>query len=94
MGVLAVIRKLIVLALPAIICPAIASAQVANAALAQQPSVKPKSAIQQQFDDGTAAIAAGDWSRALDIYSALEKSLAVKTPTSKGLPVVQLRKGR
>jgi tetratricopeptide (TPR) repeat protein len=87
------IKKLMLLALPAIICPNSASAQAANTTPAEQPLAKPKSAIQQQFDDGTEAIAAGDWQKAFDIYAALEAKLLSKTSPSKSLSVVQLRKG-
>ena len=55
--------------------------------------IKPKSSIQQQFDDGTAAINANDLQRAYDIYVTLEKTLAAKIPPSKSLGIVRLRKG-
>ncbi len=54
----------------------------------------PTSTIQQQFDAGTAAIAAGEWARALEIYTTLETKLATRTPASKSLAVVRLRKGQ
>ena len=57
-------------------------------------AVPPTSTIQQQFDAGTAAIAAGEWTRALEIYTALETKLAARTPLSKSLAVVRLRKGQ
>jgi predicted negative regulator of RcsB-dependent stress response len=88
------IKKLMLLTLPVLMCPVGAYAQASNSIPAQQPLTKPKSAIQQQFDDGTAAIAAGQWQRAFDIYAVLETNLAAKTPQSKSLPVVQLRKGQ
>ncbi len=88
------IKKLMLYSLPLLACPAIASAQANETKSTNQPAAKPKSAIQQQFDDGTAAIAAGQWQRAFDIYSALEKSLAAKNPSSKNLAIVQLRKAQ
>jgi hypothetical protein len=67
-------------------------------ALAQTPVTPPappqKSSIQQQFDDGTAAIAAGEWQRAYDIYAKLETTLAARTPKSKSLNIIRLRKGQ
>ncbi len=88
------IKKLMLYSLPFLACPAIASAQATETKSTNQPAAKPKSAIQQQFDDGTAAIAAGDWQRAFDIYSALENSLAAKNSPSKSLAIVQLRKAQ
>ncbi len=88
------IKKLILYSLPLLACPAIASAQATETKPTDQPAAKPKSTIQQQFDDGTAAIATGDWQRAFEIYSALEKSLAAKNPPSKSLAIVQLRKAQ
>jgi predicted negative regulator of RcsB-dependent stress response len=64
--------------------------------LAQTPAPTPpkKSTIQQQFDDGTAAIAAGEWQRAYDIYTKLETALADRASLSKSLNIVRLRKGQ
>jgi tetratricopeptide (TPR) repeat protein len=71
---------------------ALHSVSFAQAPITAPPSPQ-KSSIQQQFDDGTAAIDAGDWQKAFDIYSAVEARLLSKTPPSKSLSVVQLRKG-
>lgn len=57
------------------------------------PAAPQKSPIQQQFDDATAAAAAGDLQRAYDIYEKLESTLAARTP-SKSLNIVRLRKGQ
>ena len=88
------IKKLVLWSLPLFACPEIVSAQAIETKLTDQPAARPKSTIQQQFDDGTAAIAAGQWQRAFDIYSTLEKSLAAKNPPSKSLAIVQLRKAQ
>lgn len=60
--------------------------------LAQTATPQQKSTIQQQFDAGTVAKEAGDWQKAYDIYSQLETALAARTPPSKNLGIVSLRK--
>lgn len=87
-------RKLTLWSIASLFCSSIAAAQGVEGSLVTAEPAKPKSAIQQQFDDGSAAIAAGEWQRALDIYSALEKTLMARASSSKSLPVVQLRKGQ
>ena len=68
-------------------------AQTPTAPTQAETPPKPKSSVQQQFEAGTAAINAGDWQRAFDIYSALEKTLGARTPPSKSIGIVRLRKG-
>lgn len=58
------------------------------------PAPAQKTSLQQQFDEGTAAMAAGEWQRAYDIYAKLEATLATRMPPPKSLSVVQLRKGQ
>lgn len=67
-------------------------AQTIIAPTQAETAPKPKSSVQQQFEAGTNAINAGDWQRAFDIYSALEKTLGARTPPSKSIGIVQLRK--
>ena len=88
------VKKLMLWALSFLVYPATAFAQATETKSTDQAAAKPKSTIQQQFDDGTAAIAAEDWQRAFDLYSALEKNLAAKNPPSKSLAIVQLRKAQ
>jgi tetratricopeptide (TPR) repeat protein len=73
--------------------PTLLLAQAPVASAQSDTTTKSKSSIQQQFDDGTAAINAGDWQRAYDIYTALEKTISARTPPSKSLGIVRLRKG-
>ena len=68
-------------------------AQTPTAPTQAETPPKPKSSVQQQFEAGTAAINAGDWQRAFDIYAALEKTLGARTPPSKSIGIVRLRKG-
>jgi outer membrane protein assembly factor BamD (BamD/ComL family) len=62
--------------------PTLLLAQAPVASAQSDTTTKSKSSIQQQFDDGTAAINAGDWQRAYDIYTALEKTISARTPPS------------
>jgi tetratricopeptide (TPR) repeat protein len=66
-------------------------------ALAKQaaPPVTPAAplTIQQQFDAGTAALDAAEWTKALEVYSKLESQLMAGKPKERSLAIVRLRKG-
>jgi tetratricopeptide (TPR) repeat protein len=49
--------------------------------------------IQQQFDAGTAALDAAEWTKALEVYSKLESQLMSGKPKERSLAIVRLRKG-
>jgi tetratricopeptide (TPR) repeat protein len=56
-------------------------------------SVPVATTVQQQFDAGAAAITAGDWQKALEIYSALDTRLTKGAAVSRNLEIVRLREG-